>query len=303
MDKPIISICIPTYNRASCLRQCLESIVAQFKDPLVRENAEVVVSDNASTDGTEDVVKEFQKEFSNVFYYKNSENIGVDKNILNVVEKATGEYVWLLGDDDALFSDAIGYMLEKLKLRKFKYCLANCLAHDNGLLKPALKNPNFAIESDQYFKSLKDGIMSMDKTNLVGPFCGLSIQIFNRKIWQNWPNKQEFVGTNTIHMHVLLSAMKEQSFAIIAKPLVKTRSANIRWDVFPGLGSLTKRARGTTKGILWILETYEIPHSKLAIKIEENKTILLGYCTSVLKKYLFKSQTSRDFIKKLMGKL
>lgn len=303
MSKPIISICIPTYNRAACLRQCLESIVKQFKDPLARESVEVVISDNASADGTENVIKEFQKEFSNISYYKNSENIGVDRNILNVAEKARGEYIWFLGDDDALFPDAIGYMLQELKLHKFKYCLVNCLGYDSNLLNPALRQPNFAIESNQYFGSLRDYVTKMDKKNLVGYFCGLSIQIFDRSLWQNWPNKQEYVGTSGIHLHVLLSAMKEQSFAMIAKPLVKMRSANIRWDTFPGLETLAKRVHGTTKGMIWILETYEIPYSKLALKIEQYKNLFISWTTITLKKYLFRSQGSRDLIKKLLGKL
>ncbi len=303
MNNPVISICIPTYNRAKCLRQCIESITEQFKDTQSRDNVEIVISDNASVDDTESLVKEFQKEFSNIYYYKNSENIGVDRNILNAVEKAKGEWVWFLGDDDALFSGAIDYMLQELKLGKFKYCLVNCLGYDNSLSNPAVRDPNFMIESNQYFTTLRECIIKMDQKHLVGYFNGLSIQIFKRTLWQAWPNKQEYVGTSGIHLHTLLSVMKEESFAIIAKPLVKVRAANIRWDAFPGLETLTKRARATTKGLLWILETYKIPHSNIALKFEQYRFLFVSWLTVALKKYFFRSQHSRDLIKKLLGKL
>lgn len=308
MMKPVISICIPTYNRAECLRTCLESITEQFKDPLARESAEVVISDNASIDDTENLVKEFQKEFSNVLYYKNFENLGVDRNILNVVEKANGEYAWLMGDDDALFPDAIDYMLQKLKERKFKYCLVNCWGYDNKLLNPALRQPNFKIASDQYFGNLREYILEMakknvDKKNLVGNLCGLSTQIFNRQLWLAYPNKQEHIGKNIIHAKILLLVMKKQSFAMIANPLVKTRSANIRWETFSGSETLKKRVQSTYKFLIWIFETYEAPYSKLALKIEEYKSFLVGWIINTSKRYLFKSQASRDLIKKLLGKL
>jgi len=303
MNNPVISLCIPTYNRAKCLRQCLDSIVEQFKDPIVQESVEVVISNNASTDDTEKVAKEFQNQFSNIFYYKNNENIRVDRNILNVVEKAKGKYVWFLGDDDALFPGSINYMLQELELQKFKYCIVNCLGYDNNLLNPAVSHPNFALESNQYFNVLKDYVVKMDKKDMAGNFCGLSMQVFDRELWQSCLNKQEYVDSNAVHLFILLSVMKDQGFALIAKPLVKVRAANIRWETFPGLETLKKRADSTSSILAWILETYKIPHSKMALKIEQNKNLLNSWGTGVLRKYIFRSQGLRDFVKKILGKL
>ena len=176
MNNPIISICIPTYNRDECLRQCLNSIVLQFEDSVVRESVEIVISDNASTDNTEKIVNEFQRDYSNIFYYRNSENIRVDRNIINVVEKAKGDFVWFLGDDDALFEGALEHMLEELKLDKFDYCIVNCLGYNNSLSKPSVSQPNFIIESNQYYKLVDDRVSEMKKNDLVGQFCGLSMQ-------------------------------------------------------------------------------------------------------------------------------
>lgn len=102
-----ISVCIPTYNRAAHLANCLQSIVANKVHSKV--DFQVCVSDNGSTDGTEQVVHRAQEKIA-IKYQKNSRNLGIPKNFLQVVEMADGEFVWLIGDDDLL----LPYALEEL---------------------------------------------------------------------------------------------------------------------------------------------------------------------------------------------
>jgi len=99
-----ISICIPTYNRAQYLRNCLHSIVLNHADTDI--DYEVCVSDNCSSDDTTIVVEEF-RELLPVKYQRNSENLGIPRNFLSVVSMADGDFVWLLGDDDLLMPDAL----------------------------------------------------------------------------------------------------------------------------------------------------------------------------------------------------
>ena len=99
MNKPLLSICI-RLNRSGYLKECLESIAVQLtNDNSLNKSVEIVVSDNASTDDTANTVKEFQKKFDNIKYFKNETNLGFDRNMLNVVAKSTGEYCLTLGDD------------------------------------------------------------------------------------------------------------------------------------------------------------------------------------------------------------
>jgi glycosyltransferase involved in cell wall biosynthesis len=104
-----ISICIPTYNRATHLSNCLQSIFLNKSRLAI--DFEVCVSDNCSTDETEEVVRRVQA-VMDIRYQKNSENLGVPGNFLNVVAMARGEFVWLIGDDDLLIPNA----LERLNL-------------------------------------------------------------------------------------------------------------------------------------------------------------------------------------------
>lgn len=99
-----ISICIPTYNRAEHLTNCLQSIILNKSRSKI--DFQVCVSDNCSTDETEDVVRRAQASIA-IKYHKNPRNLGIPRNFLNVVEMADGEFVWLLGDDDLLLPSAL----------------------------------------------------------------------------------------------------------------------------------------------------------------------------------------------------
>src|SRR5437868_3914108 len=94
---PKFSIGIPTYNRAGLLRAALGFALAQTVDGL-----DVVVSDNASTDDTQDVVRQAG---SRVRYSRNPSNIGQWGNFRKSVELAQAEYFSWLQDDDAIHRD------------------------------------------------------------------------------------------------------------------------------------------------------------------------------------------------------
>lgn len=98
-----LSICIPTFNRAKVLKHCLDSIVASLKD---HEWVEICISDNASLDDTVRVVESYQSKLP-IIFSSNDENIGVARNVLEVTKLATGDFIWLVGDDDYLLPDAL----------------------------------------------------------------------------------------------------------------------------------------------------------------------------------------------------
>ena len=99
-----LSICIPPYNRASHLANCLNSII--LCNSQSEFNFEICVSDNCSGDETEAVVHHAQSNI-NIKYHRNHTNLGIPRNFLQVVSMADGEFIWLIGDDDLLMPDAI----------------------------------------------------------------------------------------------------------------------------------------------------------------------------------------------------
>lgn len=109
---PLLTIAVPTYNRADLLDICLSRIYEQVGE----ENAliEVVVSNNASTDHTKQVIDKFQRRYKYLRYSENEKNGGPDFNIARCFELATAKYVWVFSDDDLLLPNAISNILKLL---------------------------------------------------------------------------------------------------------------------------------------------------------------------------------------------
>jgi acetyltransferase-like isoleucine patch superfamily enzyme len=113
MGKPLLSICIPTCNRASLLERMLVTLeLALTEAP--EASYEVVFRDNASTDHTADIITQFGDRHP-VRYFRNEENIGLTRNLLSAPLDAAGEFVWLLGDDDLIAPQAFKTIFKQLE--------------------------------------------------------------------------------------------------------------------------------------------------------------------------------------------
>jgi glycosyltransferase involved in cell wall biosynthesis len=96
---PLVSIAIPTFNRANgYLKQALQASIQQ-KYPEI----EIIVSDNCSNDNTEEVVRGFED--PRIRYIRQTENIGMNNNFNYCVDQARGAYFLLLPDDDLIDED------------------------------------------------------------------------------------------------------------------------------------------------------------------------------------------------------
>ena len=94
-DGPLVTMAVPTFNRASLLKDCVLSILTQSY-----ENFEVVVSDNASTDETQKVLSEFHDARLRVVTQK--DNIGQIPNWNACLAEAKGDYIVFVSDDDRI---------------------------------------------------------------------------------------------------------------------------------------------------------------------------------------------------------
>ena len=92
----LLSICIPTYNRKDRLKTLLDYLCK-----LVSSDIDIIVIDNASTDGTLEMMTEFVEKYD-VLYFRNKENLGHDGNYIRLIEegKKNSHYSLWLGDDD-----------------------------------------------------------------------------------------------------------------------------------------------------------------------------------------------------------
>lgn len=110
---PLLSICVPTYNRAPLLRVMLEALLPQVA--AAGDAVELCLSDNASTDQTPQVIRQAQA-LGPLRYSRNAENLGPIRNFHRLAnEMARGDYVWILGDDDLVRPGAVARVLEALR--------------------------------------------------------------------------------------------------------------------------------------------------------------------------------------------
>src|SRR5258706_15414830 len=109
MDEPRVSIGLPVYNGERYLRRALDSILAQdFKD------FELIISDNASTDQTAVICREYGKRDSRIRFYQNDTNIGADPNHNRVFELARAQYFKWAAHDDECMPGLLGRCVEAL---------------------------------------------------------------------------------------------------------------------------------------------------------------------------------------------
>ncbi len=106
--KPLLTIAIPTYNRAGYLKELLSVLADQLRD---EPRVELIISDNASPDETPSVVQDFVVRGLRVRYIRNAQNIGPDANFLQCFEQARGKYVWLFSDDDLIIPGGLAKIL------------------------------------------------------------------------------------------------------------------------------------------------------------------------------------------------
>ena len=106
---PVVSIGIPVYNGESFLREALDSLLAQSFD-----NFELIISDNASSDATEAICLDYQKNDKRIRYIRQSENIGALANFQVVLNESSGQYFMWAACDDKWDSQWIELLYGKL---------------------------------------------------------------------------------------------------------------------------------------------------------------------------------------------
>lgn len=200
-----LTIAIPTYNRCALLYQTLESVIGQRS-----EEVEILVSDNASSDETEVMMRKYSKE-KNIRYYRNSENLGMDRNFLNCLQKARGEYVHLLSDDDILLPGAIKKILSLIDKEKPDYINLNSFTYSTQIFKLSERKPPRI--------RLDDDVITCDKKIYMG-YLGvyityISATIIKRSNFLKIESPEKYFGTYFLHAHLVLDMLKDENSKVI----------------------------------------------------------------------------------------
>lgn len=121
----LLTIAIPTFNRKESLQNLIKSLIKEKN-----QSFNILVSDNNSKDGTEDMVKKFMTHHKNISYSKNKTNIGYSGNILRLYKLTKTKYIWFLSDDEILVPEALEKILISINKYKPSVALFNHLRID-----------------------------------------------------------------------------------------------------------------------------------------------------------------------------
>lgn len=196
MEK-LLTIAIPTYNRAKYLEELLNSIYIQIEP--YKDKIELIVSDNASVDNTETIVKNYISKGLDILYIKNNENIGPDMNFIQCFKIAKGNYFHLCGDDD-IFTDLAFNKIFRIFENKREYGLIylNCYGfNENHIQEMPKKNYKYYYEC-----STKEIVKRVNYY-----FTFISGNIINKKIVNKNIDFETFCNTNLVQLSWILPAV------------------------------------------------------------------------------------------------
>ena len=108
-NQPRLSIGLPVYNGEKFLKEAIDSLLAQ-----TFEDFELIISDNASTDKTEEICRAYAEKDQRIRYYRNDKNIGCARNFDRVFKLSSGEYFKWAAYDDLHAPDFIEKCVEVL---------------------------------------------------------------------------------------------------------------------------------------------------------------------------------------------
>jgi Glycosyltransferases involved in cell wall biogenesis len=136
MNNSLLSICIPTYNRANILDEALDNLICKIN----KYNFEIIISDNASTDNTPEIVKKHKEKNPNIIYFRQESNI-LDKNFITCYNLSTSKYIWILGDSSRIYSEHLDEIIELIYSEKYDAIVMNAHNRIKNINSKEYQNP------------------------------------------------------------------------------------------------------------------------------------------------------------------
>jgi len=224
-----ISFCIPTLNRGAFIGATLESIISQ-----ATESVEIVIVDGGSTDNTSEVVRQHQKSFPRLRYFRADasdvkaittapSNAGFDQDCSRAVELAQGEYCWLFTDDDLLRPGAISTVLNEIP-KGYSLIIPDAQVMNKDFSR-VLENKRLPIDTNEiYDESMLEQLFH----RVIQHISFVGCVVISRDLWMQ-REKTRYFGTGFIHIGVIFQAPLPAPALVIAEPYVTIRYGNAQW--------------------------------------------------------------------------
>jgi glycosyltransferase involved in cell wall biosynthesis len=192
---PLLTIGIPTWNRANYLKRNLFQLLSEMKD-IPAGLIEIIVSDNCSPDNTKEIVEEVQQSGLPIRYIRNDTNLGWALNFIQCFEQAKGKYVLLIGDDDVLVDDTLSFLINLVSNKEYGVIC----------MKPYGFNKDFRSEhpggsgTETRYTDVTKFLLTIDKF-----FTLTSALVLNKSLLKD-VDPHQFIKTDLATFHLMLRA-------------------------------------------------------------------------------------------------
>lgn len=209
----LLAIAIPTFNRAKALDDLLRNLIPAVSDLDIA----IHILDNASSDETATIFKNWSLVYKNIFYFKNSVTIGMDGNFEAALREPKSEYVWLLGDT---------YIASKHDIQLVMAEIITADQKPDAILVDVERRVSYLKKQD--FRNC-DELLS----KLGWQATCISANIFSKKII-DCGDFSRFRNTDLVHVGVLFESLARFDFLVKWMPEVNIRVSSSKRNVTNG---------------------------------------------------------------------
>jgi len=209
-----VSVTIPVYNEIRFIQKTLESVIGDAD--------EIILSDNASTDGTSDICQSFASKYPEIKYTRQKENIGCSNNFLFCCNQASGKYIRNIGAHDMISigsNHSMSLLLDKntdVVMVYPKYVIA--LKEDYSF--------HFIIMDNEFGNDLKSDLASVRIKSIIQNYGGFAVYfgLYRAEILK------KVINNPRIFQHMITDGTLLSSMAAIGKFISDERSIFFRMN-------------------------------------------------------------------------
>lgn len=193
--QPLLTIAIPTYSRASYLKETLDQLRLEILSHHL-DDIEIIVSDNASPDNTQQVVSDGSRPEFEIRYLKNLNNIGPDANIAQCFNEAKGHYVLILGDDDLFYDGSLKWLMTVIRQQEYGVVCMRPYGFDTDfrLEQPGRFGRDIVFDDVGQFLSTIGPLVTLISACVINKNCLPKVDAY------------EFCGRNLVQVHLVIEA-------------------------------------------------------------------------------------------------
>ena len=221
---PRLSICIATRDRKAFIVDLIATIAHQIEKYCDVNDVEVVVVDGGSSDGSKRAIAQMGLEYGWLVSILQDYAGGIDHDFNRAISASTGNYCWLLSDDDRLEATAIPEVLSVLD-RSRDLFIINASIWDRSF-KNQLKPLAIRLEKDAFFGEDSHEALFI-KT--AGYLSFIGAVVVRRSLW-NSRDAEQYFGSWFAHVGLIFETPLPRGAEVLNKPLIKIRYGDASWS-------------------------------------------------------------------------